>query len=84
MTNVIVRDVADDDVIVLKQAAAAAGMSLQAYLAAQLHNEAARQRRQKAVSRMRARMSDRSTLTAVEIFESMETIRDERNAGARL
>ena|GEM_PF-4820955 len=81
MTNVIVRNVADGDVVVLKRAAAEAGVSLQVYLATQLRNEAARQRRQKAVYRMRARMSGRSTLTAAQVVESMETIRDERNAG---
>ncbi|MGH3545581.1 MAG: glycosyltransferase [Mycobacteriales bacterium] len=38
-------------------------------------------RRRKAVVRMRARMADRSTLTAVDVVESMREIRDERSRG---
>ncbi len=79
MTNVIVRNVPPNDVAVLKQAAADAGVSLQAYLGERLRNEAARRRRQEAVDRMRARMAGHSTLTAAEVAESVSVAREERS-----
>ncbi|HEX3731611.1 MAG TPA: hypothetical protein VHU91_01605 [Mycobacteriales bacterium] len=74
MPNVIVRDVAVDDVATLKRAAAAGGISLQKYLAQELHDEASRLRRQEAIDRMRARMKGRSSASFTEIAESMSAI----------
>lgn len=78
MQNVIVRNLADDDVAVLKRAAAASHMSLQAYLANELSNEAARLRRQDAIATMRNRMAGRSTVDSADVRAGMAEMRKER------
>ena len=81
MTNVIVRNVADTDVEVLKKAASSSGMSLQAYLAMELHNKATQLRRREALGRLRNRLNGRSKIGATEVVESMEKMRRERDLG---
>lgn len=58
MTTLYIRDVSDDIAATLKERAAAEGMSLSAYVAAQLAKIAARPTNEQIVARLRAR--DRS------------------------
>ena len=59
MTTLYIRDVSDDVAATLKQRAAAEGMSLSAYVAAELARIAARPTNEQIVARLRAR--DRSS-----------------------
>ena len=59
MTTLYIRDVSDDVAATLKERAAAAGMSLSAYVAAELAKIAARPTNEQIVARLRAR--DRSS-----------------------
>ncbi|SHJ87807.1 hypothetical protein SAMN02745244_03479 [Tessaracoccus bendigoensis DSM 12906] len=59
MTTLYIRDVADDVAATLKERAASEGMSLSAYVAAELAKIAARPTNEQIVARLRAR--DRSS-----------------------
>ena len=59
MATLYIRDVSDDVAATLKERAAAAGMSLSAYVAAELAKIAARPTNEQIVARLRAR--DRSS-----------------------
>ncbi|MHA6523412.1 FitA-like ribbon-helix-helix domain-containing protein [Tessaracoccus sp. G1721] len=59
MTTLYIRDVSDDVAAILKERAAAQGMSLSAYLAAELAKIATRPTNEQIVARLRAR--DRSS-----------------------
>lgn len=59
MTTLYIRDVSDDVAATLKERAAAEGMSLSAYVAAELAKIAARPTNEQIVARLRAR--DRSS-----------------------
>jgi hypothetical protein len=57
MPNVLIRDVPADDLDQIRSAAAARGMSLQAYLFAAVHAQAAHLRRREALNQTAARLA---------------------------
>jgi plasmid stability protein len=71
MTTLYIRDVSDDVAATLKERAAAEGMSLSAYVAAELAKMAARPTNEQIVARLRAR--DRSSgPTPDDIVDAMQ------------
>jgi antitoxin FitA len=74
MTTLYIRDVADSVAETLKDRAAAAGMSLSAYVARELANIAARPTNAEIVRRLKAK--DRSTGPSTD--EIVEAVRDSR------
>lgn len=72
MTTLYIRDVADDVAATLKERAAATGMSLSAYVAAELTKIAARPTNQQLVARLKSR--DRTNgPTSRDIVAAIET-----------
>lgn len=63
MPNVLIRDVPADDLAQMRSAAAARGVSLQAYLLAAMHAQAAHLRRQETLNRVAARLADQPAVT---------------------
>ena len=74
MTTLYIRDVADSVAETLKERAAAAGMSLSAYVARELANIAARPTNAEIIQRLKAR--DRST--GPPTADIVEAVRDSR------
>jgi plasmid stability protein len=74
MTTLYIRDVADSVAETLKERAAAAGMSLSAYVARELANIAARPTNAEIVQRLKARDRSAGPSTA----DIVEAVRDSR------
>jgi plasmid stability protein len=74
MTTLYIRDVADSVAETLKERAAAAGMSLSAYVARELTNIAARPTNAEIVQRLKARDRSAGPPTA----DIVEAVRDSR------
>jgi plasmid stability protein len=74
MTTLYIRDVADSVAETLKERAAAAGMSLSAYVARELANIAARPTNAEIVQRLKARDRSAGPPTA----DIVEAVRDSR------
>jgi hypothetical protein len=79
--NVLIRDVPDDDLEQIRAAAAARGLSLQAYLREGLGMQAAQLRRAAAVAAVAARLSARPPVTQADrraVMDAVASAHDER------
>ena len=76
MPNVLIRDVPDDDLEKIRAAAAARGISLQAYLLEALHSQAAHLRRREALNRTAARLGDQRAVDEQDRQAVLEAIDD--------
>jgi hypothetical protein len=85
MPNVLIRDVPAKDLDQIRSAAAARGMSLQAYLRAAVQAQAAHLRRREALNRTAARLHNQPTVDEQDrqaVLEAIDEAHDDR--GARL
>ena len=83
MPNVLIRDVPADDLDRIRSAAAARGMSLQAYLLEAVHAQAAYLRRREALNRTAARLADQRPVDEQDrqaVLEAIDDARAERGA----
>lgn len=76
MSNVLIRDVPDDDLDQIRAAAAERGTSLQSYLRDAVHAQAAYLRRQAALTRTAERLRGRSEVPDDERSAVMDAIDD--------
>ncbi|ORV98073.1 hypothetical protein [Mycobacterium kyorinense] len=85
MPNVLIRDVPAKDLDQIRSAAAARGMSLQAYLREAMHAQAAHLRRREALNRTAARLSGKRAVEEQDRQAVLEAIDDAHaERGARL
>ncbi len=81
MSNVLIRDVPEDDLDQIRSAAAEQGTSLQNYLRDAVHAQAAYLRRQEALARTAERLHGRSKVPAEErnaVLDAVEEAHAER------
>ncbi|WP_147263112.1 hypothetical protein [Geodermatophilus sp. TF02-6] len=81
MPNVLIRDVDPDDLELIRSAAAAQGVSLQALLRDAVHARAAHLRRREALVRMAERLEGRPAVPAGEreaVLDAIDTAHAER------
>ena len=76
MPNVLIRDVPADDLNQIRSAAAARGMSLQAYLLEAVHAQAAHLRRREALNRTAARLARERAVDERDRHAVLEAIDD--------
>jgi hypothetical protein len=76
MPNVLIRDVPADDLDQIRSAAAARGMSLQAYLLEAVHAQAAHLRRREALNRTAARLAEQQPVDEQDRQAVLEAIDD--------
>lgn len=81
--NVLIRDVPPDDLDQIRSAAAARGMSLQAYLLEAVHAQAAHLRRRDALNRTAARLAHQRAVNEQDrqaVLEAIDDAHAERGA----
>lgn len=81
MTNVLIRDVPEDDLDRIRSAAAAKGTSVQTYLRDAVHMQATYLRRQEALARTAGRLSGRAEVSAGErsaVLDAIESANADR------
>ncbi|HYB35126.1 MAG TPA: hypothetical protein VEF72_04575 [Mycobacterium sp.] len=85
MPNVLIRDVSADDLDQIRSAAAARGISLQAYLLEAVHAQAAHLRRREALNRTAVRLGHRRAVDEQDRNAVLEAIDDAHaDRGAQL
>jgi hypothetical protein len=85
MPNVLIRDVPTEDLDQIRSAAAARGMSLQAYLLEAVHAQAAHLRRRQALDRTAAHLAGRPAVDEQDRKAVLEAIDDaDAERGAEL
>ena len=85
MPNVLVRDVPTEDLDQIRSAAAAQGMSLQAYLLEAVHAQASHLRRREALARTAVRLQHQRAVDEQDRQAVLEAIDDAHaDRGARL
>lgn len=81
MSNVLIRDVPENDLERIRAEAAAQDTSLQSYLRGAVHAQAAHLRRQDALARVRRRLNGQSAVPAEErqaVFDAIDEAHTER------
>lgn len=76
MSNVLIRDVSDDDLEPIRATAAARGVSLQSYLRETVHAQASYLRRQAAISGIEARLRGRDGISDDERRAVLDAVDD--------
>jgi hypothetical protein len=85
MANVLIRDVPAEDLDQIRSAAAAQGMSLQAYLLEAVHAQASQLRRREALNRTAVRLQHQRAVDEQDRQAVLEAIDDAHtDRGARL
>lgn len=85
MPNVLIRDVPVDDLDQIRSAAAARGISLQAYLLETMHAQAAHLRRRAALSRTAERLAQQPAVSEQDRMAVLDAIDDAHgDRGAQL